>query len=388
MPKAKGSESGGKEYLRWWMCQRRLVSYCETIICILVRVLVCFVDEELAIGVDEEERIFVAVFEDPAAAILAIYFKLVVFATYSLLSKEVVVAVEHLHQVVAAVAYHEIYQVAAHCEVNHIGVVVVAHVFANHYHIGGTVVVPVAVAVAPETVPAARMEGYGIPEAYVHVHHMMMVRMVEVGSRMDRTLSVRHMATRMARGSISAARHLTCGADVATVAYGLTATVASVAATSRTCSGTVGRHTAAIGSGVAVGGGTSARVNSTACRWGHSRTIGGADRRRTGGATVARRCGYGRRTRRRTNVGGTRSRSRRTAGRRVAATAAAGRRIAAATAAGRRVAAATAAGRGVAAMAGRAARTRGGNRSVAAATALCEGRNAKAEGCAHKYYCH
>ncbi len=68
------------------------------------------------------------------------------------------------------------------------------YIFVNHYDIGYMIVIPVGVAVEPESRPEYWARRHRVPEDWVHVYHVVMVGMVEVGRGMHGAMRRRHMA--------------------------------------------------------------------------------------------------------------------------------------------------------------------------------------------------
>ena len=54
--------------------------------------------------------------------------------------------------------------VTAHCVSDKVHAVSLFHVFSNHNHIGYMIVIPVAIAIEPETRPEVRTRGKRIPK--------------------------------------------------------------------------------------------------------------------------------------------------------------------------------------------------------------------------------
>ena len=145
--------------------------------------LVGFVDEELAVlGVEEEERIFVAFLHYPATAVFGVDFDFAVFAAYLLLGQEFVVLVVDLQVGVAVgVVDDGVHVVAAEGVGDEVEFIGVADVFSHHNHVGYVIVIPVAVAVDPEAGPVVGTWDKGIPEEPVAMNHAVVMGMPEIG---------------------------------------------------------------------------------------------------------------------------------------------------------------------------------------------------------------
>lgn len=153
------------------------------------------VDQQLTVDIDEEHRVFVMFLEDPAASVLAVYLSLDVFAADFLFGEELVVLVEYLHVGLAVHIIHDgVHQVVADGVADHVNIICLFDIFVYHNDFGDVVVVPVAVAVQPESRPEDWARGYGMPYNRAHVYDSMVIWMVEVGCRVHRSVRRRHGA--------------------------------------------------------------------------------------------------------------------------------------------------------------------------------------------------
>lgn len=144
-----------------------------------------FVYQKFAVDIEEEHWVFVSFLENPAATILAVNLCLDVFAAYFLLSQKFVVLVEYLEVgVTVTIVDYGIHYISADGIADHINIVGVFYIFVHHRDVGYMIVVPVGVAVEPETGPEERTWRYGNPDDGAHVDHVMVIWMMEVGSRM------------------------------------------------------------------------------------------------------------------------------------------------------------------------------------------------------------
>lgn len=132
----------------------------------MCRTLIGLVDEELTVlSVEEEERIFVAFFHNPATAILRVDFDFAVLAADALLGQKFVFAVVNLQIGVAVrIVYQGIHVVSTECIGDEIQFIVVAHILSYHIHIGHVIVIPVAVAIHPDAWPDVGSWNKGIPK--------------------------------------------------------------------------------------------------------------------------------------------------------------------------------------------------------------------------------
>ena len=89
---------------------------------------------------------------------------------------------------------------------NKVDIVGGAGVFSYYNHIGDMVVVPVVVAVEPESRPEPRTWGEWIPIESVAVHHVMMAWVHEVWCGVHGTMRGRHRTVGVAGTCISASR--------------------------------------------------------------------------------------------------------------------------------------------------------------------------------------
>ena len=204
----------------------------------MISVSVGFVDEELAVfGVEEEERIFVALFHDPATTVFRVDLNLAVFAADALFGQEFVLAVVDLQVGVAVgVVDQGIHVVAAEGEGDEVEIVGVADVFSHYNDVGDMVVIPVAVAVDPEARPVVGARDEGVPVEAVAVDHAVMMGMPEIGGRMDGAVRGGHGAG-MAWTGISACRGR---GDAAGTPVGARHTAAFARATALHCGATAG----------------------------------------------------------------------------------------------------------------------------------------------------
>lgn len=184
--------------------------------------LVGLVYQQFAVGVEEQHRVFVSFLEDPAAAVLAVYLGLDVFAADFLLGQHLVVLVEDLQVGVAVhIVDDGVHQVAADGVANHIDVICVVDVFVHHYDIGDVIVIPVGVAVDPEAWPEDGARRQRVPVDGAHMNHMVMIGVVEVGGGV-------HMAVRRGHRSRMAGAGI-CVAGVILRVHGAASAGASVA---------------------------------------------------------------------------------------------------------------------------------------------------------------
>ena len=153
---------------------------------------ISFVDEEFAVVVEEEEWVLVAFLHDPAAAVFLVDLHDAVAVADFLLGEEVVVAVEDLQVGVAIGEGEGIHVVVAHDVGYEVGVVIFADIFADHDDVADTMVMPVAMAVAPEARPIVDVERYGVPEDGVHVDAGVVDGVIEVGRRTHGSMGRRH----------------------------------------------------------------------------------------------------------------------------------------------------------------------------------------------------
>lgn len=166
--------------------------------------LVGFVDVELAIGIEEEESIFVAFLHNPATAILCVNFHLAIFAADLLFGKELIALVVDLDVGMAiGVVDQCIHIVAIDCVGDKVHLVGIVNISSYDNNICHMIIVPVAIAVEPEARPVVVMVAARIPVDWVAVHHAVMMRMIEVGSRMHWMMRGRHRSVGMTGASIS-----------------------------------------------------------------------------------------------------------------------------------------------------------------------------------------
>ena len=162
----------------------------------MVLLSVGFVDQELAVSVEEEHGILVVALEDPATAIFTVYLHLSILPAYLMLGQQTVVLVIDLQVGVAVdVVDNGVHQVAADGIADHVDIVGFAHIAVHYDHIGDMVVIPVGVAVHPEARP---IEGTGMdmdPYDGAHMYHVVMIGVVEIGGRMHRSVRRRHGTT-------------------------------------------------------------------------------------------------------------------------------------------------------------------------------------------------
>lgn len=166
--------------------------------------LVGLVDEELVVGPDEEEGVFVVLLANPATAVLGIDHHVAVFAVNLLFGQQVVVLVVDLQVGVAVVFDDGVHDVAADAVGDEVNLVGLLHVVVHHNHIGHVVVIPVAVAVHPESGPVPGTRGQRIPEDGVAVHHIAVPGVVEVGGRVNRACCGGQIAAGVAGACIAA----------------------------------------------------------------------------------------------------------------------------------------------------------------------------------------
>lgn len=115
-------------------------------------------------------------------------------------------------------------------------------ILSYHHYVGNVIVIPIVVAVEPESRPEPRTGRKWIPVESVAVHHVMMARVHEVGCRVHRTVRRGHVTTRVARVGIS-----TCGSWGYTmrtsttngVACGIVATTSITAYTAASATSTI-----------------------------------------------------------------------------------------------------------------------------------------------------
>lgn len=188
--------------------------------------LVGLVDEELTVGPDEEEGVFVVLLANPATAVLGIDNHVAVLAVDFLFGQQVVVLVVDLQVGVAVVFDDGVHDVAADAVGDKVDVVGLLDIVVHHNHIGHVVVIPVAVAVHPEAGPVPGTWGQRIPEDGVAVDHIAVPGVVEVGGRVDRTYCGGHIAAGVA------------GACIAAIAYAGMRAVHATGVASRGCGGT------------------------------------------------------------------------------------------------------------------------------------------------------
>ena len=76
-------------------------------------------------------------------------------------------------------------------------------ILSYHHYVGNVIVIPVVVAVEPESGPEPRTRGKWIPVESVAMHHVVMAGVHEVGCGMHRTVRRGHVATGVAWVGIS-----------------------------------------------------------------------------------------------------------------------------------------------------------------------------------------
>lgn len=139
----------------------------------------------MAIGIEEEQGIFVAFLHNPATAVLCVNFHFAVFAAYLLLGQKFVVLIVDLDVGVAVRLVNQCVHIVTIDSVSdEVHLVGVADILAHYGNIGHVIVIPVAIAVQPESGPVVVVVEAGVPEQLVAMHHAVMMGMVEVGSRM------------------------------------------------------------------------------------------------------------------------------------------------------------------------------------------------------------
>lgn len=88
--------------------------------------------------------------------------------------------------------------VAAYCEGDHLGLVGLADIVSYYYDVGAVPIVPVVMAVEPESRPVDDGRRQWVPIYWAHVYHMVMVRVVEVRCGVDGAHGWWRSATRTA----------------------------------------------------------------------------------------------------------------------------------------------------------------------------------------------
>lgn len=120
-------------------------------------------------------------------------------------SEELVVDVVDLHICSSVVVDYCIHYVAADSEGDHVDIVSFSYILANDDDIGDMVIIPIGVAVDPEARAEDGARRDPVPMDVVHVHHAMVIGVVEVRGRVDRSVSRRDM-TGMTGTSIAVTR--------------------------------------------------------------------------------------------------------------------------------------------------------------------------------------
>ena len=164
--------------------------------CLRCNSLVCFVYQQFAVDKEEKHRVLVSFLEYPASTILAVDFGLDILVADLLLSKQFVVLVENLEVGIAVTVVDDgIHDVSTDGVAYHIDIIGILDVFVYNHHISHMIVIPVGVAVEPEARPEEGARRYGMPDDGVHVDHVVMIGMVEVGCRMHGAMRWRHVTT-------------------------------------------------------------------------------------------------------------------------------------------------------------------------------------------------
>lgn len=126
---------------------------------------------------------------NPASAVLSINFHLAVLAANLLLCEKFVILVVYLDVGVAIGIVHEsVHIVAANCIGDELNVVAFLHILANHNDVGDMVVIPIAIAIQPESGPIKGSGRERIPKEGMTMHHAVMMRMPEIRCWVHRTM--------------------------------------------------------------------------------------------------------------------------------------------------------------------------------------------------------
>lgn len=149
--------------------------------------LICLVDKQLSVSVEEEQWVFVVLLHNPASAVLTIDFHLAVFLVHLLFSQKLVVLVEYLEVGMAVRIFYEgVHILSTYCVGNHFYIILFVYILFHYHEVSWMIVVPVAVAVIPESIVVEVAEWQWIPIYRVAVDHAVVNRVPEVWSWMDR----------------------------------------------------------------------------------------------------------------------------------------------------------------------------------------------------------